>query len=646
MPRCVTSCTCFPISNLIFCRDIDRSNGKVTILNGNLFYSPNCSHPVNAPPPDWDHGSMQNVFKTVSSHKHPRWWNPAFGWLSFIPINPSYKGVPFSPLAHILTPEQKADGRYALSDHTVAHWARLEDTLIHATSPLAKHFNLAAVHPYSPWAYGYHYGFQISQTSHRQFMLTQDWFTVWMELFSFVVASSEAIAAEKQEVLNKSIPRWFEVLADAGFDQTWLVGVNLSTICSFQPNTSCTGAFVSLFPSDRQQPMIPWFCSFHVPVWYRWGRDEVQAITKNPELVQFAPLPEQLQSGTTLLTWEPLGKPSMQGHGIKQSTEDTRLPMWQDFFTVHDALNAQNLALETSAHRQQCLQREQQPPTTSAKVYKWTPSMEDPNVLARQPVAKDLRFETLYEYPAAQKQYDSWRNEWDCCTAFQLDAILEEDMYNVVTYTATRADTINPNDQNLSPPRVSSPFGPLTSPVRLETNQERLPPSPAARDAPADNSTFSDLATIYECEAVEILALHYRFVPPLPVSSASSIKVPALEQKKMLHLLGLTYVNADFFSSTIGGIAFTFVNKLVSGFRPETEQWDLEEWSHLPLASAQCLKLFHCICPDLFLLDYGQASTVRWKLAVMNAEDALYVCRLAPCLNKYDIAHKLVQQGM
>jgi hypothetical protein len=37
---------------------------------------------------------------------------------------------------------------------------------------------------------------------------------------------------------------------------------------------------------------------------------------------------------------------------------------------------------------------------------------------------------------------------------------------------------------------------------------------------------------------------------------------------------------------------------------------------------------------------------VRWKLAVTNAEDVLYVCRLAPCLNEYDIARKLVQQGM
>jgi hypothetical protein len=47
---------------------------------------------------------------------------------------------------------------------------------------------------------------------------------------------------------------------------------------------------------------------------------------KNPELVQFTPLPEQLQSGTTLLTREPLGKPSTQGHGIEQSAEDARLP--------------------------------------------------------------------------------------------------------------------------------------------------------------------------------------------------------------------------------------------------------------------------------------------------------------------------------
>jgi hypothetical protein len=171
-------------------------------------------------------------------------------------------------LAHIPSPEHIENIGYALPDRTHAHWARLEDAIIHATSILAKEFSLSAVCPFSLWAYGYHSPFKSPQTAHECCMLARNWFPIWMGLFSFVIASSESIAADKQNILNKSIPRWFEVLADAGFDQTWLAGINSSTVCLFQPDTSRMGAFVHVAPSDRQQPMIPWFCYFHVPVWY------------------------------------------------------------------------------------------------------------------------------------------------------------------------------------------------------------------------------------------------------------------------------------------------------------------------------------------------------------------------------------------
>ena len=56
------------------------------------------------------------------------------------------------------------------------------------------------------------------------------------------------------------------------------------------------------------------------------------------------------------------------------------------------------------------------------------------------------------------------------------------------------------------------------------------------------------------------------------------------------------------------------------------------------------LRYLHYIQPKLFLFDFGCLSTVRWKLAVMNAVDALYICWLDPNFNEYEFACCLVQQ--
>jgi hypothetical protein len=181
--------------------------------------------------------------------------------------------------------------------------------------------------------------------------------------------------------------------------------------------------------------------------------------------------------GTTMLIQEPPSQFNMQDQDVEEGAAGMGKPAWQEFFAACDALNARNVASESPVHRQQHLQQERNPPTVLAKVYEWVPSIEDPNVLARKPVTKNMRFDVLLSYPAAQKQYDSWRNEWDCCDHFQPAAALEEDMEDVVIYTASGDDDeIDLFNHNLSPPRISSPFGPLTSPARLMNALEMPPP--------------------------------------------------------------------------------------------------------------------------------------------------------------------------
>jgi hypothetical protein len=98
--------------------------------------------------------------------------------------------------------------------------------------------------------------------------------------------------------------------------------------------------------------------------------------------------------------------------------------------------------------------------------------------------------------------------------------VLDEDMEDVAINTASGDDEIDLLNNNLSPPVVSSPFGPLSSSSRMITT----PSGPPDDNGDTVDSSF-DLADIqYAYEALEILSGYYGFVPLLPFPSASSMQ--------------------------------------------------------------------------------------------------------------------------
>src|ERR1700733_13928986 len=354
-----------------------------------------------------------------------------------------------------------------------------------------------------------------------------------MGLFSYVIAWAQT---EEKKTESTAIPCWFQILADAGYDQAFLNGLRFLTVCSFLPKTQCAGAFVHLTPENKaQQPSIHWFCYFNIPVWYRWGEHEVQSVKVNPKLAQFAPLAHQLQAATMIIVQEPLLRNTCNSR--RDGTKCKAIP-WQEYFTARDSLNVRNLASETTADAAKRLQHQRNPPTTSAKVYQWLPGLEDASSLVRELVTKSRRWEVLLSYPVAQKQYDSWRNEWDCCKAFQPQARIDEDMEDVILYTRHGASEINPYDNDLLPPTVSFPFSPEDAPTPKPCDQTTS--SAADIEGNLDGNDFDLYLLQSTYETVEVLSCHHSFVtPPLFPSCSSLTEVEATEdQTKFLHLLG------------------------------------------------------------------------------------------------------------
>jgi hypothetical protein len=66
--------------------ELHCSISQAIVLNGDIFYSPNCLHDINPPPPPPNHCQLTNIFQRMSCLHHchkPQWWTATFGYMSF-----------------------------------------------------------------------------------------------------------------------------------------------------------------------------------------------------------------------------------------------------------------------------------------------------------------------------------------------------------------------------------------------------------------------------------------------------------------------------------------------------------------------------------------------------------------------------------
>jgi hypothetical protein len=535
-----------------FFRSVDRSNGQVLVLNGDLYYSPNCTRRVALPPPDVDQGRERNIFQyreVILQHFHqPRWWTLPFGWISFIPLQPQFVGFPFDCLAHLPNRCEKIEKLgFALPQRLVNRWRTLDAALGKATGILIKQHEIPAVRPFSPWAYGYSTAFRSHRIPLQQAAFSRDWFVVWMGLLSFLIAYTESITYADAE----AVPNWLQLLADLDFNQAWLAGIHRSTVCSFSSETPRAGAFLHLPPIDSRQPSVQWFCYYHIPVWYRWGPEQ----EKDMSLSAIAPLREQLQMGTTFLSQE-----LSIDHSPSPDAFTNDPAPWEAFFAERDKRHARLAPTESQEHRQIRLDRQRMPPTSSAKVFEWLKNVKDPTRWDRTPVLKKERQDILDYYGSQQKRYDAWENEWDCCELFgPLDPDQEVDYDDL----CAGHDETDPNKNAACPP----------------------PPVEGFADVSEDNSDDIPSSSPLQVRAVaEILSIHYGFVPPLSLS-ASPTSIDEIQQNKFLRSIGHTHSDGSLFSSNLGSQAIRFVQTLVNRHRPSADSWDLDHTNRKALIS-------------------------------------------------------------
>ena len=174
---------------------LDRSAGRVTLLNGDLYYSPNCSRNVSLPDPNVDDGKMHTIFHLDSSRlehfQEPRWWTATFGWVAFMPLHPVFSGFPLDRLVHIPRHLTKTNDGYYFDVNLAESWFRLEEYINKASVILNVKYQAPLVRPFSPFACGYRQIHRSHETARFCAELSREWFVVWMGLLSYLIAAGK-----------------------------------------------------------------------------------------------------------------------------------------------------------------------------------------------------------------------------------------------------------------------------------------------------------------------------------------------------------------------------------------------------------------------------------------------------------------------
>lgn len=292
MPLC-SSVTAEKISPL------ERSRGRVQLIDGDFYYSPNSRRDVQLPRICNTIPLRDCLKDDFAEFRRPLWWHPSCPYLPFIPLRPSFAGVPFQDLFHISYFYRLRHAGFMIDPQIILAWARLERDIRDAVDLLLAHEHAPPIAWIVPTALGCTGSFSRAKAIRTNYNHSKEWFSLFMGCLSYAIAVS---ITRRGEPLDEPMPHWFSFLSLRDFSQIWLSGLRSSMVTNFHLCVDRVGVFIQLCRREPGQFSVDWLCEFGVPVWYPWGREETRASENDACLARLAPLPHQLQECSTFMT--------------------------------------------------------------------------------------------------------------------------------------------------------------------------------------------------------------------------------------------------------------------------------------------------------------------------------------------------------
>ncbi|KAJ3530034.1 hypothetical protein NMY22_g8739 [Coprinellus aureogranulatus] len=344
-----------------------------------------------------------------------------------------------------------------------------------------------------------------------------------------------------------------------------------------------------------------------------------------------------------LLSNAPGGSESNAVPGQKEPVSQQE-PEWVAFFKVREVDNARRLAVETPQARMARLNRTREPATKKAKVFEWFKTGKG-GQWERHPVLGKGKIETLDGYSEAQRRYDPFVNEWDCCSEWGDDK--EEEMFD---------EPPEGNDAPTIPPPAAATF------VRVDRPPTPPPTSFIDNDAPteiflASNTSSGGLQT----EVTETLSHFFGFnscIPGEPEQPSANLEFK--EKVFLLRVIGADPASNDnpYFGTRECLVAQQFVKALCERQNPRPGSWDLLDDCVRPVRLTPRFPTIRLIRltdkdkvdphdrVDRYYVFDDTNTDESFKVGVTTAAGAALVCRLSSSNSASDIAAFLSSYGV
>ena len=296
------------------------NNGRVFLQDGTIFYSPNCNRPAIIPPETtYSQSPFSQARLNSSMFKQPIWWSEFWGWLSFIPLAPSFTSTPFTPFSwtprieqvevHFYLPSglEEKETRFKMVPDDIFLWRKSEKLVVEAARRIQLFFGIQGNSPPAPSMFHYDRPHRSHAVAKRMISVSHDWFMVWMGFLSYLISRVELCKPGNYPTLpTHPLPCWYILLRkDNEYPDSWLDGLNSSTVCSFDLKTPRAGIVFRWVVTDNRRPKIAWFYEHHVPLWFTWTSTEEQAIRSDHTLSYLEPPVEMVQQALSLLYSSP-----------------------------------------------------------------------------------------------------------------------------------------------------------------------------------------------------------------------------------------------------------------------------------------------------------------------------------------------------